>query len=76
MGNSYSNRRTVNSYFNSYLSGLRGYLSNDDESFSELDAEATREYLESLHSIENLDKMEALEKEFKKKTGRNLKDFF
>ena len=35
-----------------------GYLSNDDESFSELDAEATREYLESLHSIENLDEME------------------
>ena len=58
IGNSFSNRRTINNYFNSYLSGLKGYLSNDDESFSELDAEATREYLESLHNIENLDEME------------------
>ena len=48
MGNSYSNRRTVVAIINKYLKSLKGYLSNDDESYAELDLEATKEYLDKL----------------------------
>ena len=49
MGNSYSNRRTVVANLCKYLKSLRGYLSNDDLSFAELDLEATKEYLDSIN---------------------------
>ena len=48
MGNSYSNRRTVVANLCKYLKSLKGYLSNDDLSFAELDLEATRDYLDSI----------------------------
>ena len=48
MGNSYSNRRTVVANICKYLKSLKGYLSNDDLSFAELDLEATKEYLDSI----------------------------
>ena len=49
LGNSYKNRKTVINGLNSYLRSLsnEGYLSNDEDSFAELDVEATRKYLES-----------------------------
>ena len=49
MGNSYSNRRTVVANLCKYLKSLRGYLSNDDLSYAELDLEATKEYLDSIN---------------------------
>ena len=49
MGNSYSNRRTVVANLCKYLKSLKGYLSNDDLSFAELDLEATKEYLDSIN---------------------------
>ena len=57
-GNSYSNRKTLVRAVNSYLRGLakEGYLSNDKDSFCELDVEATRNYLESVRMI-NTDDM-------------------
>ena len=48
MGNSYSNRRTVVANLCKYLKSLKGYLSNDDLSFAELDLEATKDYLDSI----------------------------
>ena len=48
MGNSYSNRRTVVANLCKYLKSLKGYLSNDDLSYAELDLEATKEYLDSI----------------------------
>ena len=49
MGNSYSNRRTVVANLCKYLKSLKGYLSNDDLSYAELDLEATKEYLDSIN---------------------------
>ena len=48
LGNSYKNRKTVINNINTYLKSLsiEGYLNNDEYSTAELDAEATREYLE------------------------------
>lgn len=48
LGNSYKNRKTLINSLNSYLRTLstEGYLSNDQESFAELDVEATKKYLE------------------------------
>ena len=48
MGNSYSNRRTLVANLCKYLKSLKGYLSNDDLSYAELDLEATKEYLDSI----------------------------
>lgn len=48
VGNSYKNRKTLINALNTYLKNIsnEGYLSNDLLSTSELDAEATRTYLE------------------------------
>ncbi|CAG9714701.1 phage tail sheath C-terminal domain-containing protein [Clostridium neonatale] len=48
IGNSYINRKTLINSLNSYLKNIsnEGYLSNDVLSTAELDAEATRTYLE------------------------------
>lgn len=45
-GNSYTNRRTLVASLDSYLQGTKDYLSNDEKSYAELDAEATRDWLE------------------------------
>lgn len=68
IGNSYKNRKTLINELNSYLRTLsnEGYLSNDEESFAELDAEATRKYLESKGI--NTDEMKD-EEVLKAKTG-------
>lgn len=48
LGNSYKNRKTVINNINTYLKSLsnEGYLNNDEYSIAELDADATRDYLE------------------------------
>lgn len=48
LGNSYKNRKTLINALNSYLRTVstEGYLSNDVQSFAELDVEATIKYLE------------------------------
>jgi hypothetical protein len=49
-GNSYANRKSLVSNLNgSYFKTIanQGYLSNDENSYCELDVDATREYLES-----------------------------
>ena len=59
MGNSYNNRKTLVNAVNSYLRTLSrdGYLSNDTNSYCELDVEATRSYIETVKNI-NTDEME------------------
>ena len=49
IGNSYSNRKTLINTLNTYLKNLsnEGYLSNDVASTAQLDADATRKYLEN-----------------------------
>lgn len=56
LGNSYANRKTVINTLNNYLGTLtnEGYLSNDvdDPSYAELNAEATRNFLEEQQGID------------------------
>lgn len=49
LGNSYKNRKTLINALNSYLRTVstEGYLSNDVQSFAELDVEVTIKYLEA-----------------------------
>ena len=53
-GNSYKNRKTLVNVVNSYLKTVQkqGYLSNDKDSFCELDVEATRNYLETVRMVD------------------------
>lgn len=50
-GNSYTNRRTLVASLDSYLKGTKDYLSNDDQSYAELDVDATRDWLEKKEII-------------------------
>lgn len=71
LGNSYKNRKTLINALNSYLKTLstEGYLSNDQESFAELDVEATRKYLE----LKGIDTDEMKDEDIlKEKLGSNV----
>lgn len=56
-GNSYSNRKTLCKAVTSYLHSVakEGYLSNDIDSYCELDVEATRNYIETTKQIDTDD---------------------
>lgn len=71
LGNSYKNRKTLINALNSYLKTLstEGYLSNDQESYAELDVEATRKYLE----LKGIDTDEMKDEDIlKEKLGSNV----
>ena len=80
-GNSYTNRRTLVANLNSYLKGTKDYLSNDEDSYAELDAETTRNWLEEneilspdwliTHGYEDIDDIED-EVILKQKLGVNV----